>query len=158
MKDTHQPTHPGLRQYAVLAWLRLARVFQKIDTRSERFFNEHKLNATQSNQHKLNTAQFDVLAQVGAARRLTQQELADALLVTKGNISQLLGKLEQAGLIRRQQEGRANYLSLTEAGQALFQKVVPQQGALIAEMLAVLTTDEQRELLRLLRELDHAIS
>jgi DNA-binding MarR family transcriptional regulator len=148
MKVTDQAAQPGIRQYAVLAWLRLARVFQKIDTRSERFFKGHELN----------TAQFDVLAQVGAAQRLTQQELADALLVTKGNISQLLGKLEQTGLIRRQQEGRANYLSLTEAGQALFQKVVPQQEALIAEMLAALTVDEQRELLRLLRKLDHAIS
>src|SRR5919107_4348543 len=114
-----------LRRPAVLAWLRLARVFQKIDTRSERFFRSHGLN----------TAHFDVLAQVGAARGITQQELADALLVTKGNISQLLSKLEQVGLITRRQEGRTNCLSLTERGQAVFQLVVPQQEALIADLL-----------------------
>ena len=139
---------PRLRQPAVLAWLRLARVFQKIDTRSERFFRSHELN----------TAQFDVLAQVGAARGMTQQELADALLVTKGNISQLLSKLEQAGMITRQQTGRTNCLSLTEQGQALFEVVVPQQEALIADLLEPLSTDEQRELLRLLRKLDHSIT
>jgi DNA-binding MarR family transcriptional regulator len=132
----------------VLAWLRLARVFQKIDTHSERFFRVHGLN----------TAQFDVLAQVGAASGMTQQELADALLVTKGNVSQLLGKMEQDGLITRRQEGRTNCLSLTERGQALYQLVVPQQEALIADLLAPLSADEQRELLRLLRKLDHGMA
>jgi len=123
-------------------------VFQKIDTRSERFFRSQGLN----------TAHFDVLAQVGAARGMTQQELADALLVTKGNISQLLSKLEQSGLITRRQEGRTNCLSLTEPGQALFDRVVPQQEALIAELLTPLSDDEQRELLRLLRKLDQGIA
>ena len=148
MEQTSRTQRPSLRQPAVLAWLRLARVFQKIDTRSERFFRTHGLN----------TAQFDVLAQVGAASGMTQQELADALLVTKGNISQLLGKLEQDGLIMRRPEGRTNCLSLTDRGQALFEVVVPQQEALIAELLAPLSTDEQRELLRLLRKLDHGIA
>jgi DNA-binding MarR family transcriptional regulator len=148
MKTTSRTNQSSLRRPAVLAWLRLARVFQKIDTRSEHFFRSHGLN----------TAHFDVLAQVGAARGMTQQELADALLVTKGNISQLLSKLEQAGLIARRQEGRTNCLSLTERGQQLFDHVVPQQEDLIADLLAPLTEDEQRELLRLLRKLDHGIS
>ena len=148
MEITSRTHRPRLRQPAVLAWLRLARVFQKIDTRSERFFRTHELN----------TAQFDVLAQVGAARGMTQQELADALLVTKGNISQLLSKLEQVGLITRRQEGRTNCLSLTERGEALFQVVVPQQEALIADLLEPLSADEQRELLRLLRKLDHSLT
>lgn len=145
--QTQQPTQAGLRRHAVLAWLRLARVFQKIDTRSAHFFREHGLSM----------GQFDVLAQVGAARDISQQELADALLVTKGNISQLLAKMEQAGLIARRAEGRANCLSLTARGQALYDAVVPQQEALVAELLAPLAPDEQRELLRLLRKLDHGL-
>ena len=155
MKTTSRTYHSSLRQPAVLAWLRLARVFQKVDTLSERFFRSHSSNTPQ---FELNTAQFDVLAQVGAARGMTQQELANALLVTKGNISQLLSKLEQAGMITRRQEGRTNCLSLTERGEALFQVVVPQQEALIAELLAPLSDDEQRELLRLLRKLDQNIT
>jgi DNA-binding MarR family transcriptional regulator len=148
METTPQTYRQGLRHPAVLVWLRLARVFQKIDARSERFFRDHKLN----------TAQFDVLAQVGAASGLTQQDLAAALLVTKGNISQLIGKLEQAGLIARRQDGRSNYLSLTERGQAKFDEVVPQQEANIADLLSPLSAAEQHELLRLLRKLDHGIS
>jgi DNA-binding MarR family transcriptional regulator len=136
-----------LRQPAVLAWLRLARVFQKINMRSERSFREHKLS----------TGQFDVLAQVGAANGISQQQLAAALLVTKGNVSQLLSKLERVGLITRRQAGRSNCLALTDRGQTLFETVVPQQEALIADLLAPLSDDEQRELLRLLRKLDHGI-
>jgi DNA-binding MarR family transcriptional regulator len=147
MKTKCQTERTGLRQYAVLGWLRLARVFQKIDTRSERFFREHELN----------TAQFDVLAQIGARAGITQQELADALLVTKGNVSQLLHKLEQDGLVARRQAGRTNCLTLTERGWALYELVVPQQEALIADLLAPLSADEQRELLRLLRKLDHSL-
>lgn len=148
MEHSTQPQQGRLRHPAVLAWLRLARVFQKIDARSERFFR----------QQGLNSAQFDVLAQVGAASGITQQELANALLVTKGNISQLLGRLEHDRLITRRQEGRTNCLSLTDQGQALFATVVPQQEALIAELLAPLSPDEQYELLRLLRKLDHSLT
>jgi DNA-binding MarR family transcriptional regulator len=147
MKTVSATTRHGLRHHAVFAWLRLARVFQKIDMRSERFFRTHGLN----------TAQFDVLSHIGAAKGITQQELAAALLVTKGNISQLLTKMEQEGFVTRRQEGRTNCLFLTERGQELFQTVVPQQEALIAEMLSPLSPDEQRELLRLLRKLDHTI-
>lgn len=145
--ERRHPNRSSLRQHAVLAWLRLARVYQKIDARSERFFRAQGLN----------TAQFDVLAKVGAASGITQQELADALLVTKGNISQLLHRMEHEGLIARRQVGRTNCLTLTERGRALFERAVPAQEAMVAGLLAPLTADEQRELLRLLRKLDHGM-
>lgn len=137
----------GLRQVAVLAWLRLARVFQKIDARSERFFRSQGLN----------TAQFDVLAKVGAAGGITQQELAEALLVTKGNISQLLAKMEQDSLVERRQEGRSNCLFLTAHGRALYSQIVPTQEAQIAALFVALSAKEQQELLRLLRKLDREL-
>lgn len=147
MKQTTVIQQSRLRQPAVLAWLRLARVFQKIDLRSERFFRSRGLNS----------AQFDVLAHIGATSGMTQQELADALLVTKGNISQLLRKMEQERLITRREEGRRNCLFLTEQGRALFETVVPEQEAHIASLLEPLSVTEQRELLRLLRKLDHGM-
>jgi DNA-binding MarR family transcriptional regulator len=136
-----------MRNPAVTAWLRLARVYQKVDHASA----EH-LRA-----RDLSVAQFDVVAQVGVRPGLTQQELAQALLVTKGNICQLVDRLERMGLVRRQQEGRANRLYLTESGQALYAQAVPAQEAMVAERLGALTRDEQRTLLRLLRKLDHAL-
>src|SRR5258708_17035525 len=91
---------------SVMAWMRLARVFQKIDRASEVHLRPWNLNV----------AQFDVLARVGAAKGITQQELADRLLVTKGNISQLLDRLGRRRLLKGWREGRTNTLSLTERG------------------------------------------
>ncbi len=141
--------NPGAQKLgtSVLAWMRLARVFQKVDRASA----EH-LRAW-----GLSLAQFDVIAQVGSAQGITQQELADKLLVTKGNICQLLDRLEQRGLIRRRQEGRANHLFLTEAGQRLYEEIVPAQEAFIAGQFAALAPEEQAQLLAILRKLDHAL-
>jgi DNA-binding MarR family transcriptional regulator len=136
-----------VRKAPVLTWLRLARVFQKIDHASA----EHLRG------WGLSVAQFDVLAQVGTAPGLTQQELADALLVTKGNICQLLDRLEQGGLIERRQEGRAKRLFLTQAGQQLFASVVPAQERMIARLFSTLSPEEERALLGSLRKLDHAL-
>ena len=129
----------SLRQRAVLAWLRLARVYQKVDNASARHFRSHRLS----------TAQFDVLAQIGAAEGMTQQELAGALFVTKGNISQILDRMQQQGLVTRRQEGRTNCISLTEAGRRLYREVVPTQEAVIAELFSALSPDEQSQLLGL---------
>src|SRR5215211_8420943 len=105
----------SLRRPGVLGWLRLMRVFQKIDRAS----GEHLRG------WGLSVAQFDVLAHVGAAEGMTQQELADSLLVTKGNVCQLLGKMEGRGWISRRHEGRTNRLFLTDEGRRLFEEVVP---------------------------------
>jgi DNA-binding MarR family transcriptional regulator len=136
-----------MMQPPVLAWLRLFRVFQKIDRAS----SEHLRT------WGLSTAQFDILARVGASRGITQQELADRLLVTKGNISQLLDRMEKLGLLRRCQEKRSNILVLTEQGRALYDRVVPAQEQLIEEKLASLSSSEVADMQRLLRKVDHAL-
>src|SRR5947209_6329055 len=129
----------GLRAPAVLAWLRLARVFQKVE----------RTAAEQMRARDLSMAQFDVLAQVGAAEGLTQQQLADRLLVTKGNVTQLLSRMEADGLIRRCQEGRANAVFLTAKGRAIRETALPAQQALIARQFAALDGAEQSQLLAL---------
>ena len=132
---------------AVLAWLRLYRVVQKIDRMQSAYLRSWDLN----------TAQFDVLAHVGAHKGITQQELADSLLVTKGNISQLLDRMEKLDLLKRCQEKRNNTLTLTEKGQELYERVVPTTEKLIEEQFTVLSASEVTELLRLARKLDQAL-
>lgn len=133
---------------AVLAWLRLARVFQKID----------RLGVEQMRGYGISLAQFDLLACIGASEGLTQQELADSLLVTKGNICQLLDRMEGCGLLQRRQCGRANRLHLTDKGRDLMHEGVPAHQDLICGTLSALTEGEQRQLLSLLRKLDHSLS
>lgn len=132
----------------VLAWLRLARVFQKI----------HQRSVDEMRAEGLSVAQFDVLVQVGAADGATQQQVADALLVTKSNVCQLLDRMEKAGLVERRQQGRAKRLYLTPAGQRLHDRLIPDHEHRIAEWLSALGPEEQSRLLGLLRTLDHALS
>jgi DNA-binding MarR family transcriptional regulator len=125
----------------------MARVFAKIDRASS---DEMRCRG-------LSLAQFDVLAHVGAREGITQQELADALLVTKGNVCQLLDRMERGGLIQRQQDGRSNRLFPTEEGRRVFAAVVPSHEDRIVDKFAALTDEEQIQLLDLLRKLDHAL-
>ncbi|KZR56921.1 MarR family winged helix-turn-helix transcriptional regulator [Pseudobacillus badius] len=129
----------------LLLWFRISRIYNQ--------------SIRQSNQHlkkwELSAAQFDVLVQVGSHERLSQQELADKLFVTKGNITQLLSKMEQMGLIKREQEWKTKYLSLTEEGRELFQEVVPQQEQFQAAQFSGLDEEEKKQLLQLLRKIQH---
>ncbi len=136
------------RDAGVVAWLRLARVYSAIDRRTAQFLR----------QFDLTTAQFDVIAQVGAREGLTQQELADALLVTKGNVTQLLDRMEERGLIeRRAASGRRNALYLTKAGWALNRRAVPAQEAMIASLFEPLDVEDRIRLGALLRRIDRAL-
>ncbi len=131
----------------VLAWLRLARVFHKVE----------QATTDEVRGHGLSLGQLDVLIHVGAAEGATQQEVADALLVTKSNVCQLLDRMEQAGLVERRQSGRANHLFLTPAGRQLREHVLPAHEGRIAEQFSTLAPAEQVQLLGLLRKLDRAL-
>jgi len=135
------------RSSAIPAWLRLARVFQKVD----------RATVDLLRQWDLSVAQFDVLIQVGLAEGMTQQTLADRLLVTKGNVCQLLDRMEERGLLVRRQEGRANHLYLTEKGRSLRAESLPAQERLIEGIFATLPHTQQSALLATLRRLDHAL-
>lgn len=105
----------------------------------------------------LNLAQFDTLAHVGAAEGLTQQDLADSLLVTKGNVCQMLDRMERRGLLVRRREGRTNRLFLTDEGRRMFEEAVPAHEDLVGRQLSVLDPEEQTQLVRLLGKLDRAL-
>jgi DNA-binding MarR family transcriptional regulator len=132
---------------ALLAWIRLVRVFQKVDRASSESLRCHQLSP----------AQLDLLAKVGSSEGINQQELADALLVTKGNVCQLLDKMEASGLLERRPAGRLNRLYLTDKGRHIFETVVPAHDALVAGLFGSLSDAEQHQLLRLLGRVDHAL-
>lgn len=127
----------------LMVWFRISRIYNQ--------------STRESNQHlkkwNLSAAQFDVLVQIGFNERLSQQELADKLFVTKGNITQLLNKMEELRLIKREQEWKTKYLSLTEEGKELFHEVVPKQEQFQAAQFSGLNQEEKKQLLDLLRKI-----
>ena len=138
----HSPSKQEER-IGLMLWFRITRIYNQ--------------SIRESNQHlrkwKLSTAQFDILVQVGSYERLFQQELANKLFVTKGNITQLLSKMEELGLIKREQEWKTKYLSLTEEGKEFFYEVVPKQEYFQASQFSNLNYKEKKQLLNLLRKI-----
>lgn len=133
---------------AVLAWVRLMRVFQKMDRRA----------AEEMKQWSLSVSRFDVLNHAGVRDGRTQQELADTLLVTKGNICQLLDGLEADGLLYRRRSGRTNHIYLTDEGRNLREQSVAIHEDRVEDDMSALTPDEQQTLLNLLRKLDRSLT
>lgn len=130
----------------LLLWFRIARIYHR---------NLH--SASQNlRSFSLTPAQFDILAQVSASEGLSQRDLAARLLVTAGNITQHVTKLEGRGLITRARSGHSNALTLTSAGRTLLESALPAQESLQAAQFRGLSVDETRVLLSLLRKLDRA--
>lgn len=108
-------------------------------------------------QWHLSQGQFDLLAEIAADEGLNQQTCANRLNVTKGNIAQHLGNLEQRGYIEREKLGRDNVVSLTDEGIALFSTLMPAHDAYVKEILAPLTAEEMRQFAAILRKLDRSL-
>ncbi|HEV3167562.1 MAG TPA: MarR family winged helix-turn-helix transcriptional regulator [Isosphaeraceae bacterium] len=109
--------------------------------------------------HGLTVAQFDVLATLGCGDGITQQELAEWLLVTKGNIVGLIDRVSAAGWVERRpdpEDRRVNRLYLTDAAWKLMAKVEPGQVALVKDIFGKLTEEELRQMHALLQRLDGA--
>lgn len=103
--------------------------------------------------HGLTPAQYQVLVRVGARPESTQQHLSEQLGVTKSNVSMLVDRLEQAGLLRRRPAGAAYDLMLTDAGRARVAELRPRQAAFMAERFAVLDDDRFEQLAALVAAL-----
>jgi DNA-binding MarR family transcriptional regulator len=145
--DSPLPTLDIRIDPAIIAWLRLARVYQKIDRRTDEMMKGYGLSVSR----------FDILNHAGTPEGRTQQELAEALLVTKGNVTQLLDAMERDGLLERRRDGRAKRIYLTDTGRALRTRVVALQEAAIAAEFSALAPDDLESLARILRVLDRSM-
>jgi DNA-binding MarR family transcriptional regulator len=92
----------------------------------------------------LTHAQFQVLLTVDASPDISQRELSERLNVTTGNISMLVTKLEQAGLVDRIPDGAAHRLRLTGAGQVRLHELAPTRSRFIRELFSPLSVEEIR--------------
>ena len=113
--------------------------------------------AQELREHGLTPAQYQVLVLLQRRPQATQRELMDALGVTKGNVSQLLTRMEQSGLVRRTPDGSANRLALTEGGDALVGELRPAHGRFLSRSLGALDVDELSTLAALVSRLEASL-
>ena len=106
------------------AWLELVRAFHLI----------YRQVTTAITAHDVTMPQFDVLATLRFSEGVTQQELAERLLVTKGNVCGVLDRLERLGWVERRpdpDDRRANRIFLTSAGRRKIASAVPAHDEIV---------------------------
>lgn len=92
----------------------------------------------------LSVAQFDLLSTLTESEGISQRDLAERLYVTKGNVSGLVDRLVDAGLVDRRAipgDRRSYALHLTEKGGQLAQAGMAAQQAFVEATLGQMNPD-----------------
>ena len=120
---------------AMRAWLRFLRLHQRISRLAARMMRDKGLSVPQ----------FDVLSTLSEREGATQQEIAERLYVTKGNISGLIDRMAESGLVERRalpQDRRSHALYLTQAGRDALARGDALQRDMVARTLGQLPDAE----------------
>lgn len=112
-------------------------------------------------EYETTLARFDVLAQIDRPPRgPTMGELSARLMVTKGNITDLIGRLEADGLVTRKRcdrDQRIQYVHLTAKGKRLIDAMTASHAKWLAMLMAELKPDEIEQLYAMFGRLKKAL-
>ena len=134
------------RALVVSAWIGVVRAHSVVYKHMERAFRAQGLTPPQ----------FDVLATLHRAEGIAQQDLADRMLVTKGNVSAILRVMEGHGWVERRtdaSDARSNLLFLTAASRRLFARVLRDHDRELLALLAPLADEDLRAVTRMMAQL-----
>ena len=123
---------------AVRVWFRLLRLGNRIRVAM----------AARLRKIDLSLPQCDVLTTLTEEEGISQQDLAKKLYVTKGNISGLVDRLNDAGLVERRSidgDRRSHALYLTEAGRSLALAGIAAQRDFVARSFGRMDKDRLRD-------------
>lgn len=146
-------TDPGRGEQASLrTWLRLLACSNLV---------EREVRGRLRDRFDTTLPRFDVLAQLDAASRetdphLTMSELSRRLMVTNGNLTALIERLVQEGLVSRDpspDDRRTQIVRLTASGKRAFDAMTPEHQRWIDDLFNGLATIERRQLFELLGKL-----
>jgi DNA-binding MarR family transcriptional regulator len=126
-----------------LAWHALIRV-------SSRVLRE--LDRRLELEHGISVNEFDVLINLDniAEAGLRMTDLANAVMLSSGGLTRLVGRLEQRGLVRRDpdpDDGRGFVVSLTRAGRSGLTKARLTHDTVIRELLGAHLADREVKML-----------
>jgi MarR family 2-MHQ and catechol resistance regulon transcriptional repressor len=141
---------PDSQERALRLWIALARCYATYA----------RAISCKVGEYGLTTPQFGILEALYHLGPLSLGELADKLLVTGGNITYVMDRLEEQGLVHRERspvDRRIIEAKLTEKGHGLIAQVFPGHGVFIEELSDSLSPEEQEELRALLKKLGRAI-
>jgi MarR family 2-MHQ and catechol resistance regulon transcriptional repressor len=136
---------------ALGVWIALARCYATFT----------KAVAVKVQEYELTVPQFGTLEALHHLGPLSLGELADKLLVTGGNVTFVMDRLEAQGLVARYRsdtDRRVVLARLTESGRDLVARVFPEHAEYIERLCRHLEPAEQDEMRRLLKKLGKEIA
>jgi DNA-binding MarR family transcriptional regulator len=134
----------------VMLWVRLAMTFNVL-------YHEIK---TELSKEQLTVPQLDIISCLDRSKGLPLSELAERLLVTGGNITGIIDRLERDGFVYRERDKKDRRIVralLTEKGFDLYKSFLPRYKEVMQRINAGLTAPERKQLQRLLKKLAHSV-
>ncbi|HTP84936.1 MAG TPA: MarR family transcriptional regulator [Alphaproteobacteria bacterium] len=123
---------------------------------------EQRVRAGLREEFDVTLPRFDVLAQLDRAPEgLSMGELSDRLMVSNGNVTGLVDRLVDEGLVLRvpsPQDRRQSRVTLAPAGKRSFDAMTPQHERWIDDLFAGLSRPEMAQLLELLAKLKRSVT
>jgi len=141
---------PEDQERALRLWIALARCYATYA----------RAVACKIGEYGLTTPQFGILEALYHLGPLNLGELAGKLLVTGGNVTYVMDRLEEQGFVHRErspEDRRIIRAKLTEKGYELIAQVFPGHGSFIEDLSSSLSAEEQEELRTLLKKLGRAV-
>lgn len=131
---------------ALEGYIKLSRALASVEAR----VNAHLAG------HGLSTSQFGLLEALYHLGPLCQQQLAQKLLKSSGNLTLVLDNLEKRGLVVRSRDARDRRfvrVCLSEAGREAIEAIFPDHVRGVVAAFAPLAAEEQRQLAALCKTL-----
>lgn len=123
---------------------------------------EQQLRTLLRDNFSVTLPQFDVLSELErAAEPMTMSQLSKELMVSNGNITGVIDRLEKAGFARRaraEHDRRIQYIELTAKGRREFNKMAIQHERWLAGLLSNLSLTEMGKLQELLLKARESVS
>ena len=130
--------------------------YEKLDTENKIIVNLRGLGRTIRFSIEGKGSQDRILLMLMKSGNMTQKELTERMEIRPGSASEVLSKLENAGLIARAENGedrRSVDVAITDEGRIKAQEAARAREIRRTEMLSALSRDEKDALLKLLEKL-----
>lgn len=138
---------------SIRTWLRLLSCETVIEQRLRSLFRTH---------FSVTLPQFDVLSELErSGRKMTMSELSRKLMVSNGNVTGVIDRLEKTGFVTRERaehDRRIQYIELTPRGRTEFDDMARHHEDWLAELFAELSLADMAELQQLLLKTRNSVS
>ena len=152
-KEKVSPRDVSRSKEAIRTWLRILSCEMLIEQRLRSLFRSN---------FSVTLPQFDVLSELErAGEKMTMSELSRELMVSNGNVTGVIDRLEKSGFVTRtraEHDRRVQYIELTAKGRDEFGVMAQHHERWLDDMLSDLSTNDMARLQKLLLKTRNSVT